>query len=145
MKIVRLALLGVILQMILLTAFILVSRSTHAQLAKPLVMGMAITSMLGLFLHAVKVHTIRRLILLSGLLAIGYIFGFHILGMLYFPGLLKDFDGLSMDYLQSVLSVTVMLFVIYVITALGLFWLKTFFTKKGWRHQRICLCRWKSG
>lgn len=61
----------------------------------------------------------------------GYILGFHILGILYFPGLLKDFDGWSMDYLQSALAVTATLFAIYVITVLVLFLIKNFFTKKN--------------
>jgi hypothetical protein len=130
MKITRLALVGVILQMILLATFILVSRSEHAQLGKSVVIGVAMLGMMGLFLYAVKVHTIQQLILLSGLLAIGYILGFHILGILYFPGLLKDFDEWSTDYLQSALAVTATLFAIYVIAVLVLFLLKNFFIKK---------------
>lgn len=129
MKTWSLSLLGCFMQTFFLLTFILVSRTTGMAFAKPWIVGATILGMLLLLAYAERRASIRRLVLLSANLAVGYIVGFHVLGFLFFPGLLKDLDLASIGYWRSIFFVMLMIFGAYIFVALGLHLFRRFFSK----------------
>lgn len=115
MNLLRIASLGIFAQAIGLIAFILVSRSDTAGLAKQAVIGVTIVAMLLLLWMGVQHLTFGRRVVLAGLLAIGYIITWEILGITFFPGLLKDFELLSLDNLRASTQVALFVFLLYAI------------------------------
>jgi hypothetical protein len=125
MKPVRFGIAGVVLQGIFLAAFILISRTSIAAMGKPVVIGLALICMVVLLWQGVKeAQTRATLFRLPLLLALGYIIAFHVVGVLGFRGLLRDWD-FSADYLMSVLRVTIIVFVLYAIGTALLYLLRT--------------------
>ncbi len=112
MKTIARGILGIVLQAVCLIAFIEVSRTSIAEIRKPLVVLLSVLSAL-LFLWNWLKNEERRIILwIPVLLAVGYSITFHLVGLVGFPGLLAD-DSLSADYAISVLSVTAIMFSCY--------------------------------
>jgi hypothetical protein len=106
---------GTVLQGVGLAAFILISGMGIATVGKPIVIGLTLVSVALLLWHGVKqAKTRAALCLLPALLALGYVIAFHAVGALGFSGLLRDME-FSADYLLSVLRVTAIVFVLYVI------------------------------
>lgn len=70
------------------------------------------------------------LVVICATLAIGYIAAFHAVGVLFFSGLLRDFDGLSRGYLGSMLAVVGVLFVLFTAASMTMFWIQNVGRKK---------------
>jgi hypothetical protein len=114
MKIVQFSIFSVVLQGLLLSAFILVSRTTFAELGKPVVICLAFLSVGLLLWQGVRrASDFKSLCLLPVILAIGYVLAFHLVGEFFFPGLLRDVYLPHGAYLWSVLRVTLVLFLGY--------------------------------
>ena len=131
MKYFRIATLGISLQMAYLALFIVVAGRGGAELGKSVVIVLAALSMLVLLTHAGRLYSLGRTAMLCALLAIGFILAFHLLGLLFFPDLLRDADGWSIDYLISNAKVIATLFVLYFVTTLAMRGLINFF----WRQR----------
>lgn len=115
MKPVRFGLAGMVLQGAGLAAFILISRTNISTVGKPVVIGLTLVSVALLLWHSVKqAKTPAVIFMLPALLALGYIVAFHAVGAMGFHGLLRDME-FSADYLLSVLRVTGIVFVAYVV------------------------------
>lgn len=111
----RFCVVGMALQGMGLVAFILISRTSIATVGKPVVIALTLASVALLLWHSVKqAKTPMVIILLPALLALGYTVALHAVGAIGFRGLLRDIE-FSTDYLLSVLRVTGIVFVLYVI------------------------------
>jgi ABC-type enterochelin transport system permease subunit len=113
MKTIARGMFGIVLQAVCLIAFIEVSRTSVAEIGKPLIAIISALSM-SLFLWGWLRNEERRRVqlLMPVLLAVGYSIAFHLVGLVAFPGLLADADW-STDYAKSVLSVTAVMFGCY--------------------------------
>jgi hypothetical protein len=114
MKLVTFSIFGIILQGVWLVAFILISRTTFADLGKPIVISIACLSVAFLLWRGVRsTNSPTSLCLLPVVLAIGYIIAFHLVGMIGFPGLIRDIHTPYSEYLWSLLRVAVVLLFVY--------------------------------
>ena len=105
---------GVLYQSISLAAFIFVARTDFAYVGKRLVVGAAIlTTALMVWIWIRSMQETRWLILAPASLAVGYSLAFHLVGVMFFPGLLGDFYPPFLDYALAVLRVTGSVFVIF--------------------------------
>jgi hypothetical protein len=119
MKIMSVGIAGFGVQLVGLGAFFAISNSTWSSPGKELVIAITVLSMAGLLLLASRPYAVKRSIVISVLLAGGYVLAFHLLGMTYFPGLLKDFHMSSAAYFQAILSVFGILFCLYFLGSAG--------------------------
>lgn len=105
-------------------------------MGKPVILFCALVVMALLLWRGLRVaRNWRALFLLPVALALGYIVSFHLLGLIGFRGLLRDFDWSSADYLISGLSVAGTVFALYVAgTALIYFLDKTL---RARTHKRV--------
>lgn len=132
MKLFWFGILGLLVQGMGLAAFMLVSRSSDATLGK-----LAVVVITGLAVCTLLWEGVRRsmgilaVCPLPVLLTLGYVVAFHLLGVLGFPGLLKDAWPPWLDYLLSVLYVSGILLAIY-----GLATLLFFAVNRGFRRIR---------
>ena len=113
MRIISAATVGFVIQAIGLCAFALIANGVWASPGKELVIAITCLSMAVLLFFANRPYTIKRSILISALLAAGYLVAFHVLGIAFFSGLLKDFRVLSTEYLQTISSIFGVLFGLY--------------------------------
>lgn len=125
MKIARWAVIGFVLQAALLIAFIYASRLDEVMFGKPVVIAFAVGAMGLLLWRATRVTSRLELIAICATLAVGYMVAFHAVGFLWFPGLLKDLDGLSWAYARSIVAVVGVVFAVYTVTSMAMFWLQT--------------------
>ncbi len=115
MKLIHFGLAGAALQGSGLILFILISRTDIAPVGRAVVIGLTLLSLALLLWNGIKkAKNWVTLLLLPTLLALGYVVAFYAIGFLGFHGLLRDM-GFSADYLLSVLRVTAVVFVLYVI------------------------------
>ena len=132
MKIFWFGILGLLVQGVGLAAFMLVSRSSDATLGKLTVVvitGLAVCTLLWGGVRRSK--GILVVCLLPVLLTLGYVVAFHLLGVLGFPGLLKDAWPPWLDYFLEVMYVSGILLAIY-----GLTTLLFFAVNRGFRRIR---------
>jgi hypothetical protein len=130
MKLVQFSIFGMILQSVCLIAFILISRTTLADLGKPIVISLACLGVAFLLWRGVRnASGPTSLCLLPVVLAVGYIVAFHLVGIIGFRGLMRDIHPPYGEYLWSVLRVAVVLLVVYsIVTAL------LFAFKRAWHR-----------
>lgn len=125
--------LGLLAQGVGLAAFMLISRSNGATAGK-----LTVVVLTGLAICALLSEGVRRSRGILGvcplpvLLTLGYVVAIHLLGVLGFPGLLKDACPPWVDYLLSVLYVSGILLTIY-----GLATLLFFAANRGFRRIRL--------
>jgi hypothetical protein len=119
---VQLAVLGVSLEGFWLAMYLLVSSTWASAWSKATVVSFTVVSLAALIYCAVTQLTKKDLILLLMTLSFGYIAAFHLLGLLFFPGLISD-STLSFEYARSLLGIAVLLLAIYLLAALALYWL----------------------
>lgn len=118
MRLFQLALLGFLLQLFGIGAFIEVSRTDVGVLGKPVVIGfVAILIVLMIWIGLRSISLRGALLYLPGLLAVGYIVAFHLVGIVAFPGLLDDWS-ISLSYFMSVSGVALMAFVFFSTTSI---------------------------
>lgn len=120
MKLVQFSIFGIILQAVCLIAFILISRTTFADLGKPIVISAGCLSVGFLLWRGVRnASGPTSLCLLPVVLAVGYTIAFHLVGAIGFPGLMRDIHPPYGEYVLSVLRVALALLLAYgIITAL---------------------------
>ncbi len=95
--------------------FIMISRSGWAEIGKPLVLGSTFAAINLLLWWLLKGgRTISSALLAALTLSVSYYVAFHLVGALSFPGLLKDFDLRSWDYLLSIGRVFLNVLAVYV-------------------------------
>jgi len=105
---------GVLYQSISLAAFIFVARTDFAYVGKRLVVGAAIlTTALMVWIWIRSMQETRWLILAPASLAVGYSLAFHLVGVMFFPGLLAISIRHSLITLWQCLRVTGSVFVIF--------------------------------
>jgi len=122
MKLFWFGILGLLVQGVGLAAFMLVSRSSVATLGKLTVVvitGFAVCTLLWEGVRRSK--RILAVCTLPVLLTLTYVAAIHLLGVLGFPGLLKDAWPPWLDYLLSVLYVSRILLVMYALATLLFF------------------------
>jgi hypothetical protein len=105
---------GVLCQSISLGAFMFIAQTGFADIGKPLVVGGAI--LVSALLVWAWIRSIKKaiwIVLVPAALAVGYSVAFHLVGVLFFPGLLGDFYSPYIDYAFEVLRVTSNVFVLY--------------------------------
>jgi hypothetical protein len=133
MKLFWFGILGLLVQGVGLAAFMLVSRFSDVTLGK-----LSVVVITGLAISALLWEGVRRstrilaVCALPVLLTLGYAVAFHLLGVLGFPGLLKDAWPPWIDYFLSVLYVSGNLLVLY-----GLATMLLFAVSKGFRRIRM--------
>lgn len=120
MRIARWSVIGFILQATLLVAFIYASRLDEVMFGKPIVIAFAVGAMGLLLWRAARVTLRLELIAICASLAVGYMVAFHSVGFLWFPGLLKDLDGLSWAYIRSIVAVAGVLFAVYTVISMAM-------------------------
>ena len=121
-KLIRFSILGIALQGTSLLLFVLISRTNVAAVGKQSVISLAALSVGVLLWCGVRnAPDWISLFLLPVTLAVGYIFAFHLLGILGFSGLLNDPHSPYDEYFLSVFRVTVVLFLLYGIATILLF------------------------
>jgi hypothetical protein len=114
MKLFWFGILGLLVQGVGLAAFMLVSRSSDAMLGK-----LTVVVITGLAVCALLWEGIRRskgilaVCTLPFLMTLSYVVAIHLLGVLGFPGLLKDAWPPWLDYFLSVLYVSGILLFVY--------------------------------
>ncbi len=129
-RLLHIGLTGAVVQGVFLTAFIFVSQTRIAAIGKPFILVCALVVMTLLLWQGVRrAKDWRTLCLLPLALALGYIVSFHLVGLLGFPGLLREFD-LSTEYLTSILSVTGAVLLLYAAGTVVIY----FFTKTVRTH-----------
>jgi hypothetical protein len=111
---------GALVQVVALTSFILVSRTTWAWTGKPVVISLAILAIGLLLWREVRVSGIGTLFLLPVMLSFGWMLAVYALGVTAFPGLLSD-SHLDIDFLLDSLRIFVDLTVMYGIATMVLF------------------------
>jgi hypothetical protein len=120
---IQLAVLGVSLEGFWLAMYIVVSSTNPSESSKTTILISAALSLVVLIYYSVtRLKRKRDLVLLLLILSFGYVGAFHLLGLLFFRGLLSDAD-LSFEYMRSLLGVAVVLLAIYLLVALVLYWL----------------------
>jgi hypothetical protein len=130
---IQLAVLGVSLEGFWLAMFILVSSTRPSEASKATVVISAGVSLVALIYYAVtRLAKKTDLVLLLMIVSVGYIGAFHLLGLLFFQGLLSDAD-LSFEYARSLLETTVVLLAIYLLVAFVLYWMNAVLP---WRTDR---------
>jgi hypothetical protein len=133
MKLIWFGILGLLIQGMGLAGFMLVSRSSDATLGKltvVLITGLAVCTLLWKGVRRSK--GILDVCVLPFLLTLSYVVAFHLLGVLGFPGLLKDAWPPWLDYFLSVLYVSGILLAIY-----GLATLLFFAVHRSFRRIRL--------
>ncbi|MGB9287724.1 MAG: hypothetical protein WCC31_03395 [Terracidiphilus sp.] len=133
MKLFWFGILGLLVQGVGLAAFMLVSRFSDATLGKitvVVVTGLAFCTLLWEGVRRSK--RILTVCALPFLLTLSYVVAIHLLGVLGFPGLLKDAWPPWLDYFLSVLYVSGILLAIY-----GLATLLFFAVNRGVRRIRL--------
>jgi len=133
MKLFWFGILGLLVQGVGLAAFMLVSRFSDATLGKitvVVVTGLAVCTLLWEGVRRSK--RILTVCALPFLLTLSYVVAIHLLGVLGFPGLLKDAWPPWLDYFLSVLYVSGILLAIY-----GLATLLFFAVNRGVRRIRL--------
>jgi hypothetical protein len=114
--------LGLLVQGVGLAAFMLVSRSsvaTFGKLTVVIITGLAVCTLLWEGVRRSK--RIVAVCTLPVLLTLSYVAAFHLLGVLGFPGLLKDAWPPWLDYFLSVLYVSGILLAMYALATLLFF------------------------
>jgi hypothetical protein len=107
---------GILYQSISLAAFMFIAQTGFAELGKPLVVGAAIlASALLVWIWIRSIEKAIWIFLVPAALAVGYLVAFHLVGVLFFPGLLGDFYPPYIDYALAVMRVTANVFVLYAI------------------------------
>lgn len=127
---------GVLYQSISLAAFMFVAGTHFADVGKPIVVGAAILS--SALLVWVWIRSIKRAVwifLVPATLSIGYSVAFHLVGLVFFPGLLGDFYPPFLDYALAVLRVTANMFVLYVIGTASMVLLNRWMVLAGWSSR----------
>jgi hypothetical protein len=113
-----LAVLGISLEGFWLAMFICVSSTSPSEATKDIVIISAGVSLAALIYCAVtRLAKKTDVVLLLIIVSVGYIGAFHLLGLLFFRGLLSDAD-LSFEYARSLLGITVVLLAMYLLVAL---------------------------
>ena len=124
---VRFGLVGMVFQGIALVAFILISHTNIATFGRPVVIGLMLFSVALLLWPNVKqAKTPAVIFFRPALLALGYVVAFHEVGAMEFHGLLRDKE-FSAEYFLSVLRVTGVVFVLYVIGTALLYFISQMF------------------
>jgi hypothetical protein len=132
MKLFWFSILGLLVQGVGLAAFMLVSRSSDATLGKLTVFaitGLAVCTLLWEGVRRSK--GILTVCTLPFFLTLSYVVAIHLLGVLGFPGLLKDAWPPWLDYFLSVLYMSGFLLAMY-----GLATLLFFAVNRGFRRTR---------
>lgn len=124
------ALLGTLIQGVFLSTFILVSRTTHAEIGKPLVMAAAFATMAVLVWRGTHLAKFRMVVLLPLILSLGYTAAFHLVGAFAFPGLLRDMSSAGLDYFISVLRVTFTVWVLYGVASSLMFFIDRIYLRR---------------
>jgi hypothetical protein len=118
---IRLAVLGISLEGFWLAMFIFVSSTSPSEATKATVMIAAGVSLVALIYCAVtRLAKKTDVVLLLTIVSLGYIGAFHLIGLLFFRGLLSEAD-LSFEYARSLLGTTVVLLAIYLLVALVIY------------------------
>lgn len=113
----KLAGLGLTVQTLVFGCFIAVVHTEWAVPGKFAVTALFGMFVAGLFVIAARLLSFRRLLWLSGVLTIGYVAVHKVLGFTYFPGLAKDFELFSFDYIGMTSSETLFVFCCYALGA----------------------------
>jgi len=114
--------LGLLVQGVGLATFMLVSRSsvaTFGKLTVVIITGLAVCTLLWVGVRRSK--GILAVCTLPVLLTLSYVVAIHLLGVLGFPGLLKDAWPPWLDYFLSVLYVSGFLLAMYALATLLFF------------------------
>ena len=110
MRIIRLSLAGVAVQAISLALFAIVSRTRATAIGKPSVYGLALVGIVFVIWRAVIGRTgWISLCLLPLLLGFGYIAAWHLVGAIWFKGLLWDVYAPSWDYVWLEIDIACLL------------------------------------
>ena len=118
MKLIYLAVVGVSLEGFWLAMYLLVSSTYPSQLSKATVVISAGGSLVALIFYAVaRLAKKTDVVMLLTILSFGYVGAFHLVGLLFFRGLLRD-ASLSFEYVRSLLGIAIVLLVIYMLVAL---------------------------
>jgi hypothetical protein len=113
---------GVLTQAMGLIMFALISRTQWASTGKPAVLGLTFAGVILLLWWLLKgTDTIRSAFVAAVSLSLAYVVAFHLVGALGFPGLLKDFDLASFDYILSALRVFAAVLVLYTVCSAAVF------------------------
>lgn len=104
---------GFVVQVIGLATFVAVANASWSGSGKPLVLGATILAMALLLVIANRSYRFSRSAVQSALLTLSYLLAHDTLGILYFPGLLKDVEIGSIGHLRAIAIVFGLLFSLY--------------------------------
>lgn len=110
MRLIQFVLVGTIVQGLGLGIFIWISRAGLSSVGKPAVICVTSGVMTLLLWHAIKEgHRITSFVVVPVVFSLCYLAAFHIIGLFFFHGLLRDFE-LSFGYMFSLLWTAVVVF-----------------------------------
>ena len=113
-QIVKYVIMGLALECFGCLVFILISsRTSLGRVGKPVIVTTTVIGILLLLVFAARNQKLKSLLLLSLLLAFGYSLFETIIGFLWFPGIVKDIEFLSLSHLIGFAIWTTVLFVIH--------------------------------
>lgn len=105
---------GVFLQGAGLSAFIVISRTNIANVGGKIAIALTALGMGWLIWEGVRnARSKAEIFFLPVLLALGYVAAYHLVGLIWFPGLLSGFSLSGADYLKSVLMVLATVLLMY--------------------------------
>jgi hypothetical protein len=113
MKVFYSAVLGFAIQAVGLGAFIVVAGGSWASPGKQLAIGATVVLMALLLFAANRPYVFWRSVVISALLALGYLVAYILLGLTFFRGLLSNVPGGWFEYSQSIIRIFGLLFIIY--------------------------------
>jgi hypothetical protein len=124
---------GFVLQTIGLAAFIAIASTSWNASGKLLVVGASFLAMALLLLFANSPYRFSRSVVQSALLALGFLIAHQSLTILFFRGLLKDIEIISIEHLRTVIAIFGLLFVMYLAGSVVAGWLSKFMEDWGRR------------
>ena len=111
----KLLIVGVIIEMVSLLGFIFASNESGGDFGKLLVVIISSILMFGLFWRAVAILSKLKVIILCASLSVAAVAVVQTFGYTLYPGLVKDIDFLSADYIELTLVGCSKIFVLFLV------------------------------
>lgn len=111
---VRLTILGLVIEAVAILSFIGIARTGIASPGKQVTVIIFSIAIIGLLVMGVWTLSFKGLILFSVFLTIGFIGIYQTLGFAFFPGLVKDIMPLSLEYAKTTGTLTLVIFIGYI-------------------------------
>ena len=111
---VRFTILGLLIEVVAILSFIGIARVALASPGKQITIIVFLILIIVLLVWAVRILSLKELVLFAVFLTIGFMAIYQILGFAFFPGLVKDIIPLSSEHLRTTGTLTIIVFAGYI-------------------------------